>query len=406
MAPATSNTELSAKSRIAAIGKLNYLDFFGLAEPPFRNSSDIDELFLNGPLTEAQAQFDTALDSREGGILVVNGAPGSGKTTLANRIAERRTETNRLAKINRTQLSEDEFLQTLLQTFGLQSEGLTPAQSLNRFSDFLHKQEKAGKGAILVIDEAQNLKPGVLELLPSLLRPHDEIRPGFFIILIGQDGFEQSLVMHGSRQLKETILFQIYLPKLNATDTAAYIRYQLAVAGLKQVTPFSDGAMLRIHQLTGGSMRLINTLCDFVLFNASMGQIHHITPDLVQTTFNALQWEPSRDTAPEATAAKSSANGAIPTLILEFRENSAFQIDQETVTIGRATDNDICIRDLRISRYHARLTTSRKGISVEDLGSTNGVYVNKERVKIRLLQDGDLIGIDEHRIRFENPPAA
>ncbi|EXJ14536.1 FHA domain-containing protein [Imhoffiella purpurea] len=405
MASATSSsqTELSTQARIATIGKLNYLDFFGLATPPFRNTSGIADLFLNGQLSAAQSRLDSVLNGREGGIIVMNGAPGSGKTTLANHVADRRKDRDRVAKINRTLLAEDEFLQILLHAFDIPSENLTPKQSLERFDTFLRKRERQKKRVILVIDEAQNLKPGVLDMLPHLLRAEDDNRPALFIILIGQDAFEHTLVMHGSRQLKEMILYQTYLTKLNSGDTAGYIQHQLNAAGLTQENPLSERAMLRIHQLTGGSMRLINTLCDFVLFNASMGRIRRITPDLVQTTFNALQWEPSSDGQTDKDASKPATADNQPRLVLEFRDNTPFPLDKESVTIGRATDNDICIRDLRISRHHARLTTSRQGISVEDLESTNGVYVNRVRIKVRLLQDGDLIALDEHRMRFLNP---
>jgi general secretion pathway protein A len=158
--------------------------------------------------------------------------------------------------------------------------------------------------------------------------------------------------------------------------------------------------MSRIHQHTGGSMRLINTLCDFVLFNAYLGQIRRITPDLVQTTFNALQWEPAKNAAPESIAANAEPEQSLSRLILEYDNDREFALERETTTIGRAADNDLCIRDLRVSRYHARLTFNRKGFTIEDLGSTNGVYVNEERVKIRLLNDGDIVAIDDHRFRF------
>ena len=406
MATVMAKSELSTQSRIATIGKLNYLDFFGLRAPPFRNTSDIAELFLNEPLNAARTQIKGVLDSRESGVLVINGAPGSGKTTLVNRVVDRRNDRTTVAKINRTLLAAHEFLQILLHLFGMRAENLNKGQMLDKLRDFLIKKDRDRRQVILVVDEAQNLQSGVLELLPQLVEPRVENRSGLFVILIGQDGFEQSLLMRGSKQLKEAIRYQTYLTTLNQTDTGLYIQHQLAAAGLIREVPFSDRAMVRIHQLTGGSMRLINTLCDFVLFNACMGRIRRITPDLVQTTFNALQWEPTRNaTQPAANEAAldAAADGKTSTLILEFERDSEFRFDKETVTIGRATDNDICIRDLRVSRHHARLTTSRQGISVEDLGSTNGVYVNEERVKVRLLRDGDVIKIDSNRIRFQGP---
>jgi len=412
MASVTPNTELSPLARTATTGKLNYLDFFELKDPPFRNISNVSRLFLNAALGAARIQLDTALDQPDVGIFVVNGAPGSGKTTLVNDVVGHRTDKCQVAWINQTQLSENEFLRILLHAFGLRTEDLESAgletddlvkkKLLERFRDFLIRQEKAGRHLILVIDEAQNLKPEVLELLPLLLEHKEGTGTRFSIILIGQDAFARTLAMSGGKRLRELIRYQTYLTTLSHADTWAYIGHQLVVAGNRRDNPFTERAMSQIHRHTAGSMRLINTLCDFVLFNAYLGRIRKITPELVQTTFNALQWESTKGATERLAVLDDGVDGQIPKLILEFEDNSEYPLDRDSVTIGRAGDNDIAIRDLRISRYHAKLSVTPGGVSIEDLGSTNGVYVNEERVKLRRLRDGDLIMIDDNRLRFVN----
>jgi general secretion pathway protein A len=401
MSSITASTESSTQLRIASIGKLNYLDFFGLSTPPFRNTADVSAFFLNESLSTTFSQIEAVLDRRENGLILVQGSPGAGKTTLIGQVIKRRMGRATAAWINRTLLTENEFLQILLHAFGIHADGLIDhRQLIDRFHAFLHEQGESGRPVILVVDEAQNLQPALIDLLPRLVEQSTGTQIRFHIILAGQDALEQDLTQALERRLNGFIRYQASLGSLDSADTGAYILHQLGAAGNTVESPFTEGAMSRIHQHTGGSMRLINTLCDFVLFNAYLGQIRQITPDLVQTTFNALQWEPAKNAAPESSAANAEPEQSLSRLILEYDNDREFALERETTTIGRAADNDLCIRDLRVSRYHARLTFNRKGFTIEDLGSTNGVYVNEERVKIRLLNDGDIVAIDDHRFRF------
>ncbi|NEX22052.1 FHA domain-containing protein [Thiorhodococcus mannitoliphagus] len=396
-------SELSTQSRIASIGKLNYLDFYGLSAPPFRNNSEVEQPYLSDALGTALAQIEAVLAGAQGGALVVNGAPGSGKTTLVNHVIDRLDDAIRIVKINRTMLAENDFLQILLHGLDLDPEGLDKRLMIESFLEAVDAENAAGRPLVLVIDEAQNLKPEILKLLPSLFQQEDaEGRATLrhlFVVLIGQDGFEHTLAHSGLEKVQRLVLFQTYLRPLAQADTSAYIDYQIFHVAQAERNPFSERAMSRIHMLTGGSIRLINTLCDFVLFNACLGQIRRITPELVQTTFNALQWETPRNPARNGSD-QTNGESQRSRLILEFNRDLELPIDKETITIGRSSDNDICIRDLRVSRYHAKLSQTEQGLRIEDLKSTNGVYVNNERVQSRVLADGDAIAIDQNRMRL------
>jgi len=92
----------------------------------------------------------------------------------------------------------------------------------------------------------------------------------------------------------------------------------------------------------------------------------------------------------------------MPQLILSIDDKflDEFSIDKDTVTIGRRTDNDICLDNLAISNYHAQITTVLNDSFLEDLDSTNGTFVNSKIVKKHALNDGDIINIGNHHIKF------
>ena len=79
-----------------------------------------------------------------------------------------------------------------------------------------------------------------------------------------------------------------------------------------------------------------------------------------------------------------------------------FPIDKDKVSIGRKPDNDICLNNLAISGYHSQIITVLDSSFLEDLNSTNGTYVNSRLIKKHALEDGDLIDIGNHRIRYVN----
>ncbi len=94
----------------------------------------------------------------------------------------------------------------------------------------------------------------------------------------------------------------------------------------------------------------------------------------------------------------------MPKLILTVDDKviDEYTIDKDTITIGRRTDNDICLDNLAISGYHSQITTVLNDSFLEDLNSTNGTFVNSKIVKKHALKDGDIIDIGNHRIKYIN----
>ncbi len=95
-------------------------------------------------------------------------------------------------------------------------------------------------------------------------------------------------------------------------------------------------------------------------------------------------------------------------LVLRFdgHDVQEFVLDKTDITIGRTADNDITIDNLAVSSHHATVHANNDGAVLQDMRSTNGTFVNDNKVISHNLSDGDIIGIGKHQILFSTEPAS
>ncbi|MEP6875654.1 MAG: AAA family ATPase, partial [Burkholderiales bacterium] len=125
-----------------------------------------------------------------------------------------------------------------------------------------------GQNNVLIIDEAQMLSSEVLEQLRLLTNLETNERKLLQIILIGQPELRQMLERPELEQLAQRVIARYHLGALTSTETEAYIRHRLSVAGMTTAMPFDAKALHRIHELSRGVPRRINLLCDRALLGA------------------------------------------------------------------------------------------------------------------------------------------
>ena len=95
-------------------------------------------------------------------------------------------------------------------------------------------------------------------------------------------------------------------------------------------------------------------------------------------------------------------------LVLSFNGETVqeFELDKETITIGRKPDNDIQIDNLAVSGHHAKILTILNDSFIEDLGSTNGTFINGNKIVKHALQPGEVIVMGKHELKYVNEAAA
>jgi len=246
-----------------------YTSFFGLNEKPFSITPDPRYLFLSEQHGEALAHLVYGV-TESGGFVQLTGEVGTGKTTLVRTLLLNRMPDNAdVAVVLNPQLSVLEFLATICEELHIDvphNRGSIKAltDALNRH---LLKAHAEGRRTILIVDEAQNLSPAVLEQVRLLTNLETAKQKLLQIILIGQPELRELLARNDLRQLAQRITGRYHLEPLNTEETAHYIEHRLKVAGaLGEV--FDPGAKKETFNLSQGVPRLINVICDRALLGA------------------------------------------------------------------------------------------------------------------------------------------
>ncbi len=383
-----------------------YLEHFGLRELPFQLTPDPRFLYLSPGHTRAKAYMEYTLWNRDS-FVVITGDVGSGKTTLIQDLVDGLDHSVVLARIHQTQLDELEFFQAVLVEFGFKPFGKGKVELLDMLNAFLMEQHRQGRHVLLIVDEAQNLTPRVLEeirLMTGLEAAEGKL---INLILVGQPELRDLLDAPGMEQLNQRIRFRFHLKPLEAAAIADYIRHRLCVAGYQGESDlFGEDLMPLVHRYTGGVPRLINILCDTALISAYVDQRKHIDKTVVEEAIEELQWAPHHDrrrpTPGALRDALAEATTPPPRLIVHKQDGGIqeYPLDQELLTIGRLPSNDIQLHDPSVSGHHAKVITIHGTSFLEDLRSTNGTYVNGQRVLKCVLRNGDMVSIGRHRIRY------
>ena len=272
-----------------------YSSFFGLNEKPFSITPDPRYLFLSERHGEALAHLVYGV-TESGGFIQLTGEVGTGKTTLVRSLLLNRMPDNAdVAVVLNPQLSVVEFLATICEELHIEvahNRGSIKAltDALNRHLLAAHAQ---GRRTILVVDEAQNLAPAVLEQVRLLTNLETAKQKLLQIILIGQPELRELLARNDLRQLAQRITARYHLEPLSAEETASYIEHRLKVAGaLGEV--FDPGAKKEVFRLSQGVPRLINVICDRALLGAYARESRRINARLIRLAAAEVKGELQR----------------------------------------------------------------------------------------------------------------
>ncbi len=249
-----------------------YAQFFGLKHEPFSIAPDPRYLFMSERHREALAHLLYGVGGG-GGFVLLSGEIGAGKTTVCRCFLEQIPRRCNVAYIFNPKLTVTELLKSVCEEFRIPYEHQGPGVAtvkdyLDPLNEFLLKTHSVGQNNVLIIDEAQNLSPDVLEQLRLLTNLETSERKLLQIILIGQPELRGILAKPELEQLAQRVIARFHLEALTEAETGQYIAHRLQVAGLKRGKLFSSQAVQRVHELSRGVPRRINLLCDRALLGA------------------------------------------------------------------------------------------------------------------------------------------
>lgn len=293
-----------------------YEQFFGFNEAPFSLAPDTRFRFESASHEAALTEITYALQRREP-LVVVTGEIGTGKTLLCRTVLKRLERKTFLSIINDPLLERDDLLKQMLQDFGVISKDRTKVAPASRhdlihaLQEFLAALARLQAHAVLIIDEAQHVRPEVLEEIRLISNIQDEHGTMLQIILVGQTDLEALLSRPELRQLKQRISRHVRLESLSALEVGHYIDHRLTVArerhtgsnipgaseleralaewdGPKRSVTFAPEAIHAVSQLSRGIPRLVNLLCDRALEAAFAQRARIVDVLLIHSAGRAL----------------------------------------------------------------------------------------------------------------------
>jgi general secretion pathway protein A len=248
-----------------------YAQFFGLNREPFSIAPDPRYLYMSERHREALAHLLFGLKGG-GGFVLLTGEIGAGKTTVCRCFLEQIPKHCNVAYIFNPKQTVEELLQSICEDFHVplpaQDHSRTAKDLTDALNDYLLETHAQGQNNVLIIDEAQNLSVDVLEQLRLLTNLETNERKLLQIVLIGQPELRDMLERPELEQLAQRVVARYHLRALAADETARYVRHRLEVAGLATAVPFTDEALVKIHEYSRGVPRRINLIADRALLGA------------------------------------------------------------------------------------------------------------------------------------------
>jgi general secretion pathway protein A len=270
-----------------------YNKYYGFSSTPFDLTPSPGVVYMSDSHQEALAVLRYGVVGKKG-FLVLTGDVGTGKTTLLQTLVQSLEMEVHLCLINNPTLTRNEFFSMLARSYGLAWEQ-NKAFFLIEFAEFLKKCRQDGERVLLIIDEAHVLSEGLLEEI-RLLSNQDALGQDVLsIFLVGQPELNELMSSERLLPLRQRVGIRFHLERFSQEETRQYILYRLRKAGASHFDIFSDDAVTTIYQVSKGTPRLINIVCDHALLTGFSRGEPMIDAEMIRECIQDLQF-PGEDT--------------------------------------------------------------------------------------------------------------
>jgi len=268
-----------------------YTAFYGLTENPFNVTSDPGFFYFSKAHKEALSHLLYGINERKG-FLEITGEVGAGKTTLCKALLAKLDSTTKTAFILNSNLSEMQLLEAILEDFGIPYKRKTRIALTRQLNKFLMEELGKKSNAVLILDEAQTLKPSTLEAIRLLSNLETDKEKLFQIVLVGQPELREKLRDPSLLQLRQRIGVRFHISPLEKEEVGKYIYHRLAIAGSGGDINFTEDALDKIFAYSNGIPRLINLVCDKAMLTGFVAEQKTIGADLIEKSIFEIEGVP------------------------------------------------------------------------------------------------------------------
>jgi general secretion pathway protein A len=262
-------------------------EYWGLSKKPFSNTPDLDFLFNSDGFEEGFARLLYNIIEIKGGLTLVTGEVGCGKTYLAYALKENLKKDNTLPFVIRNpKLSSTQLIKVILQQIGEKNIPRFKLSILSLLEKNLLELDKRGFTVIGLIDEAQVLSFDALREIRLLLNLETPKEKLLHLVLFGQPELKKRI--DHLPQLKQRVTIRFHLEPLTEDETISYIRHRLKIAGSKEEI-FEQESLERLYALSKGIPRLINNIAQNALFIGATENLKTIPPDVIESVAADLE---------------------------------------------------------------------------------------------------------------------
>lgn len=257
-----------------------YEKYYSFSDKPFNTTPDTKFFFPSSKHTEALNNLIYAIEERKG-FIVITGEIGAGKTTVCRTLLNKLDTNIKVALITNTHLTCKELITQILEELEVDYKRGTKQKLLSQLNMHLIKELEQDINVVLIIDEAQNLNPKVLEEVRMLSNLETETEKLIQIILIGQPQLRVKLQSPKLKQFRQRIAVYYHLDALDRLEAEEYVNHRIKLVSSNGKGLFSSDALDSIYDYSRGIPRLINLICDSALLSGYICETKKITSKFI-----------------------------------------------------------------------------------------------------------------------------
>lgn len=253
-------------------------EFFGLSRPPFRATGTYpgpQQLAVAGGLRRALVSPDS--------VLAVTGPAGVGKSVSVTHALARLECEKIVTTIGRNHIAREDILEVLLERLGVDPLPASTTRRVDAVHEVFRARARNGGHLFIVIEDAERLGEETLAELETLTAADGDVTPGAHLILQGYPGVERFLESPLLERLRQRMRRRMEIEPYSEGETRAYIGHAITIAGGRLDELFDDEALRLVHDASRGLPRVINALCEAMLFSAAESGVARVSATLADT---------------------------------------------------------------------------------------------------------------------------